>query len=83
MVEDKTFTEVAKTDMKIRIVVGFIFGILAALASIVFIILSIVYKKYDLIVPLIAMVLVGALVSVSCGYFIFRKEKVTEENKEL
>lgn len=83
MVEDKTFTEVAKTDMKIRIVVGFIFGILAALASIVFIILSIVYKKYDLIVPLIAMVLVGALVSVSCGYFIFRKEKSVEENKEL
>ena len=83
MIEDKTFTEVAKTDMKIRIVAGFIFGILAALASIVFIILSIVYKKYDLIVPLVAMVLVGALVSVSCGYFIFRKEKPVEENKEL
>lgn len=82
MVEDETFTEVAKTDMKIRIVFGFIFGILAALTSIVFIILSIVYKKYDLIVPLVVMVLVGALVSVSCGYFIFRKEKQAEENKE-
>lgn len=82
MVEDETFTKVAKTDMKIRIVVGFIFGILAALASIVFIILSTVYKKYDLIVPLIAMVIVGALVSASCGYFIFRKEKQVEENKE-
>lgn len=82
MVEDETFTEVAKTDMKIRIVVGFIFGILAALASIVFIILSIVFKKYDLLVPLVAMVLVGTLVSASCGYFIFKKEKPVEENKE-
>ena len=36
MVEDDTFTEVAKTDLKIRIVGGFIFGIVAALASIIY-----------------------------------------------
>jgi len=83
MVEDDTFTEVAKTDMKIRIVAGFIFGILAAIISLIFVILSIINKKHDFIIPLIAMVLVGAGVAASCGYFLFRKEKKeTEENKK-
>ncbi|MBO4666623.1 MAG: hypothetical protein J5666_00645 [Bacilli bacterium] len=33
MVEDNTFTEAAKTDFKIRLVCGFVFGILAAIIS--------------------------------------------------
>ncbi len=81
MVEDDTFTKVAKTDMKIRIVSGFIFGILAIIASIIFIILSVIYKKYDFIGPLIAMILVGLFVAGSCGYFIFRKEKSDEKEE--
>ena len=80
MVEDDTFTEVAKTDFKIRTVAGFIFGILAAIASIIFIILSIVNKNTDFIIPLIIMVIVGLGVSASCGYFLFRKGQ--KENKE-
>lgn len=75
MVEDDKFTEVAKTDFKIRTAAGFIFGIVAALASIVFIIVSIVNKNSEFIIPLIIMVLVGLGVSASCGYFLFRKEK--------
>ena len=84
MVEDDTFTEVAKTDLKIRIVGGFVFGILAALASIIFIIVSIVSKNTDFIIPLIIMILVGLGVSASCGYFLFRKEKkeTVEEKQE-
>ena len=84
MVEDDKFTEVAKTDFKIRTVAGFIFGIVAALASIVFIIVSIVNKNTEFIVPLIIMVLVGLGVSASCGYFLFRTEKkeTVEEKQE-
>ncbi len=83
MVEDDKFTEMAKTDFKIRTVAGFIFGILAAIASIIFIIISIINKKTDFIIPLIIMVIVGLGVSASCGYFLFRKEKKeTEENKK-
>ena len=79
MKEDK-FTKVAKTDFKIRLVAGFIFGILAAIASIIFIIVGIVNKKYDMIAMFIIMVLVGLGVSASCGYFLFRKE--SKEEKE-
>ena len=80
MKEDDTFTEVAKTDFKLRLVAGFIFGILAAIASIIFIIVSIVNKNNDMIPMFIIMILVGLGVSASCGYFLFRKDK--KENKE-
>ena len=83
MVEDDTFTEVAKHDFIVRTIFGFIFGILAAVVSIIFIIVSIVTKKYDLIVALSVMVLVGLGVSASCGYFLFKKEKKDENKKEL
>ena len=82
MVEDDTFTKVAKTDMKIRIVGGFIFGLFAVVVSVIFIIVSIVFKKYEMIAPLAIMVLVGILVSISCGYFMFRKGKKEEDKKE-
>ena len=84
MVENDKFTEVAKTDFKIRTVAGFIFGILVAIASIIFIIVSIVSKNTDFIIPLIIMILVGLGVSASCGYFLFRKEKkeIVEEKQE-
>ena len=82
MVEDDTFTEVAKTDFKIRLVCGFIFGILAIIMSVVFIIMAIVKKNYDFIAPLCLMVLVGLGVSASCGYFLFKKEKKEENKKE-
>ena len=81
MVEVDKFTEVAKTDFKIRLVEGFIFGILAALVSIIFIIVGIVTKKNEFVIPLVFMVIVGALVAISCGYFIFRKGN-KEKNKE-
>ena len=83
MVEDDTFTEVAKHDFIVRTIFGFIFGILAAVVSIIFIVVSIVTKKYDLIIALSVMVLVGLGVSASCGYFLFRKEKKDENKKEL
>ena len=80
MKEDDTFTEVAKADFTMRLVAGFIFGILASIASLVFIIVGIVNKKYDMIAMFIVMILVGLGVSASCGYFLFRKGK--KENKE-
>ena len=83
MVEDDTFKEVAATDFKLKIIFGFIFGILAFIASVIFIIVGIVSKKYEAIAPISIMALVGILVSVSCGYFLFRKEKKQDEqNKE-
>ena len=81
MKEDDKFTEVAKTDFKIRLVVGFIFGILAAILSIIFIIVGIVNKKYDMIAMFIIMILVGLGVSASCGYFIFRKDRKEEKEE--
>ena len=81
MKEDDTFTKVAKTDFKIRLVAGFIFGILASIVSLIFIIVEIVSKKYDMIPMLIIMIIVGLGVSASCGYSIFRKDN-KEEKKE-
>ena len=75
MIEDEEFTEVAKTDMKLRIVFGFIFGILAAIISIIFIIVGIVTKKNELVIPLVFMVIVGIVVAISCGYFLFSRRK--------
>ena len=80
MVDDDTFTEVAKADFSLRLLAGFIFGILAAIASVILIIVSIVNKNYDMIPMFIIMILVGLGVSASCGYFMFRKVK--KENKE-
>ena len=82
MKEDDTFTKVAKTDFKMRLVAGFIFGILASIASIIFIIVYIVNKKYDMIPMFIIMILVGLGVSASCGYFIFRKENKEEKEDQ-
>ena len=80
MKEDDTFTEVAKADFTMRLVAGFIFGIIVALASLIFIIVGIVNKKCDMIAMFIIMIVVGLGVSTSCGYFLFRKGK--KENKE-
>ena len=82
MKEDDTFTKVAKTDFKMRLVAGFIFGILASIASIIFIIVYIVNKKYNMIPMFIIMILVGLGVSASCGYFIFRKENKEEKEDQ-
>ena len=81
MKEDDTFTKVAKTDFKIRLVAGFIFGILASIVSLIFIIVGIVSKKYDMIPMLIIMIIVGLGVSASCGYFIFRKDNKEEKEE--
>ena len=82
MKEDDTFTEVAKADFTVRLVAGFIFGIIAALASLIFIIVGIVNKKYDMIAMFIIMIVVGLGVSASCGYFLFRKEKKEEKEDQ-
>ena len=81
MKEDDKFTKVAKTDFKMRLVAGFIFGILASIASIIFIIVGIVSKKHDMIPMFIIMIIVGLGVSASCGYFIFRKENKEEKEE--
>ena len=81
MKEDDKFTKVAKTDFKMRLVAGFIFGILASIASIIFIIVGIVSKKCDMIPMFIIMIIVGLGVSASCGYFIFRKENKEEKEE--
>ena len=81
MKEDDTFTTVPKTDFKMRLIAGFIFGILASIASIIFIIVGIVNKKYDMIAMFVIMILVGLGVSASCGYFIFRKDKKEEKEE--
>ena len=80
MKEDDTFTEVAKANFLLRLIAGFIFGILVAIAGVIFIIVDILKKEYDMIAMFIIMVLVGLGVSASCGYFLFRKE--SKEEKE-
>ena len=80
MKEDDRFTEIAKANFLLRLIVGFIFGILVAIAGVIIIIVDILKKENDMIVMLIIMVLVGLGVSASCGYFLFRKE--SKEEKE-
>ena len=80
MKEDDTFTERAKANFLLRLITGFIFGILVAIAGVIIIIVDILKKENDMIVMLIIMVLVGLGVSASCGYFLFRKE--SKEEKE-
>ena len=81
MKEDDRFTEIAKANFLLRLIVGFIFGILVAIAGVIIIIVDILKKENDMIVMLIIMVLVGLGVSASCGYFLFRKESKEEKDE--
>jgi ABC-type uncharacterized transport system permease subunit len=81
MAEDDKFTKAAKTDFTLRLIAGFIFGILAAIISLVFVVISAINNNLEFVVALIVMIVVGLGVSVSCGYFLFRKGN-KEEKKE-
>ncbi len=78
MAEDDKFTKAAKADFTFRLIAGFIFGILAALVSLVFVVISAINNNLEFVVALIVMILVGLGVSASCGYFLFRKENKKE-----
>ena len=81
MAEDDKFTKAAKADFTLRLIAGFIFGILAALVSLVLVVISAINNNLEFVVALIVMILVGLGVSLSCGYFLFRKGN-KEEKKE-
>ena len=80
--DDKTFTKVAKTDFTIRLVCGFIFGIIATIVGIIFLIVCIVNKQSTFVPITVAFCLTGPIVSALCGFFLFRKDKKKEENEE-
>lgn len=60
---------VAEHDYKVRVVAGFIFGCLVALTGIVFLILTIIFSKWEMVYfPIIALV-VGAILCLTCFPF--------------
>ena len=80
--DDKTFTKVAKTDFTIRLVCGFVFGIIATIVGIIFLIVCIVNKQSTFVPITVAFCIAGPIDSILCGLFLFRKEKKEEEKKE-
>ena len=80
--DDKTFTKVAKADFTIRLVCGFILGIIATVLGIIFLIVAIVNKQSTFVPITVAFCIAGPIVSISCGCFLFRNDKKKECNKE-
>lgn len=73
MVEDDKFTKMAKADFKIRLVSGFIVGLIASIIAIVLIIVFLVMKKPELAGMMTLILLAGLITGGSCGFFLFRK----------
>ena len=80
--DDETFTKVAKTDFTIRLICGFIFGIIATIVGIIFLIVAIVNKQSTFVPITVAFCIAGPIVSALCGYFLFGKSKKREDSKE-
>ena len=73
---------VGKTDFTIRLICGFIFGIIATIVGIIFLIVCIVNKQSTFVPITVAFCIAGPIVSALCGFFLFRKDKKKEENEE-
>ena len=80
--DDKTFTKAAKANFTLRLITGFILGIIATIVGIVFLIVVLVNHRNEFAPIVVMFMIAGPIVSASCGYFLFRKSKKKEDKKE-
>ena len=80
--DDETFNEIARHNFIIRLVAGFIFGIIAAITGIILLIALMINKQTDVAIMMILLIVVGLLVSGSCGYFLFSRRKNNKKETE-
>ena len=83
MIEDDKFTEFAKWHLKMRLIGGFIAGIVLILLGIGLIIYCICNNEQTILAIAILMLLCGLFCTPICGYFVFRKPKrINFENSD-
>ena len=75
MIEDDKFTEFAKWHLKMRLICGFIAGIVLTLLGIGLIIYCICINDQIILAAAIFMLLCGLFCAPIFGYFVFRKPK--------
>ena len=75
MIEDDKFTEFAKWHLKMRLICGFIAGIVLTLVGIGLIIYCICNNDQIILATAIFMLLCGLFCAPIFGYFVFRKPK--------
>ena len=81
MEQDDTFTSIAKADFTIRLIAGFVIGIIGFVGSLVGLFVSLAYNKTEIIGFCVVAMLCCILVSGINGYILFRKGKKKEQNK--
>ena len=82
MIDDDTFTAMAKADFTMRLVCGMIAGTIGLIAGIVLIVLGAI-KNMSFLIPMgIALILIGLLVGLINGFLFFGRRKDSLETKE-
>ncbi len=73
--DDESFKDYAVHSFKVRLYCGFIFGSVVHLVGIIFLVLSIIYHKWDFIGYTTLASLLGLILGFSCGYYVFKKDR--------
>ena len=82
MMDDDTFTAMAKADFTMRLVCGMIAGTIGLIVGIVLIVLGAI-KNMSFLIPMgIALILIGLLVGLINGFLFFSRRKDSLETKE-
>ena len=75
MEDDELFTKVAKHNFLMRLISGFIIGIIGIIIGIFLVVFFAVNNQPEFIIMSVFIILAGALATISCGFFLFRKSK--------
>ena len=82
MMDDDTFTAMAKADFTMRLVCGMIAGTIGLIVGIVLIVLGAI-KNMSFLIPMgIALILIGLLVGLINGFLFFGRRKDSLEAKD-
>ena len=81
MVDDDTFTKIAKADLTMKLVCGVIIGPLAIIGGIVLIIVFAVKQLPELIGCGIAIMLAGILVTVIDGIILYKRKNKSDKSE--
>lgn len=79
--EDDEFTKFAVFNLKMKLVVGFIAGIVLILFGIGVIIFSALISDSTLVALGVLSIIIGLVDAPICGHFVFRRRKATIEDK--
>ena len=83
MSEQDSYKEMAVADFTIKMIAGVIFGAIAFVLGLVFLIIALVTNQPgELIVALIAIMVVGALVSIIDTIVLLKRKKSDKNQKE-